>query len=75
MTCVLVEGGNRVMTSFFEENLVNEVAFFVAPFVQGTHLNALGSNNLNPMFNSHLHKSSAFSTFGEDLCFQGSLKW
>lgn len=32
---ILVEGGSRIVTSFFEQNLVNEAFFFVTPWLSG----------------------------------------
>jgi diaminohydroxyphosphoribosylaminopyrimidine deaminase/5-amino-6-(5-phosphoribosylamino)uracil reductase len=39
---LLIEGGGEVLTEAFGKNLVNEVAFFVAPSVMGTVPRALG---------------------------------
>jgi diaminohydroxyphosphoribosylaminopyrimidine deaminase/5-amino-6-(5-phosphoribosylamino)uracil reductase len=39
---VLIEGGGKILTEAFRENLVNEVAFFIAPAVMGTVPRALG---------------------------------
>ena len=38
---LLIEGGGDVMTEAFQRNLVNEVAFFIAPSVMGTLPRAL----------------------------------
>jgi diaminohydroxyphosphoribosylaminopyrimidine deaminase/5-amino-6-(5-phosphoribosylamino)uracil reductase len=43
---VLIEGGGQVLTEAFRHNLVNEVAFFIAPALMGTiprALNELGA--------------------------------
>jgi diaminohydroxyphosphoribosylaminopyrimidine deaminase/5-amino-6-(5-phosphoribosylamino)uracil reductase len=39
---VLIEGGGRVLTEALRKNLVNEIAFFIAPAVMGTVPRALG---------------------------------
>jgi diaminohydroxyphosphoribosylaminopyrimidine deaminase/5-amino-6-(5-phosphoribosylamino)uracil reductase len=39
---VLIEGGGQILTEAFRLNLVNEVAFFIAPAVMGTVPRALG---------------------------------
>ena len=41
ITHVLIEGGGQVLTEAFRANLVNEVAFFIAPAVMGTVSRAL----------------------------------
>jgi diaminohydroxyphosphoribosylaminopyrimidine deaminase/5-amino-6-(5-phosphoribosylamino)uracil reductase len=41
ITHVLIEGGGRVLTEAFRHNLVNEVAFFIAPALMGTAPRAL----------------------------------
>jgi len=38
---LLIEGGGDVLTEALQKNLVNEVAFFIAPSVMGTHPRAL----------------------------------
>ena len=35
ITCVLLEGGGRLLASAFKANLVNEIAFFIAPKIIG----------------------------------------
>jgi len=39
---VLIEGGGQILTEALRKNLVNEVAFFIAPSVMGTLPRALG---------------------------------
>jgi diaminohydroxyphosphoribosylaminopyrimidine deaminase/5-amino-6-(5-phosphoribosylamino)uracil reductase len=39
---LLIEGGGHVLTEALQKNLVNEVAFFIAPSVMGTLPRALG---------------------------------
>ncbi len=38
---LLIEGGGKILTEAFRQNLVNEVAFFIAPAVMGTLPRAL----------------------------------
>ncbi len=40
---LLIEGGGKILTEAFRENLVNEIAFFIAPSVMGTVPRALGA--------------------------------
>lgn len=47
VTCVLLEGGGKLLASAFEANLVDEIAFFIAPkFLGGSSLALLTSNYL-----------------------------
>jgi len=39
---LLIEGGGKILTEAFRQNLVNEVAFFIAPSVMGTLPRVLG---------------------------------
>jgi len=39
---LLIEGGGEILTEALRKNLVNEVAFFIAPTVMGTPTRALG---------------------------------
>ncbi|MEZ5404787.1 MAG: bifunctional diaminohydroxyphosphoribosylaminopyrimidine deaminase/5-amino-6-(5-phosphoribosylamino)uracil reductase RibD [Verrucomicrobiia bacterium] len=45
VTCVLLEGGGRLLASAFEANLVHEIAFFVAPKLIGGKTLALFTNH------------------------------
>jgi diaminohydroxyphosphoribosylaminopyrimidine deaminase/5-amino-6-(5-phosphoribosylamino)uracil reductase len=66
---LLIEGGGDVLTEALQKNLVNEVAFFIAPSVMGTLPRAVKSFD-TPL---RLHDAS-YRAVGPDLLCRGSLE-
>jgi len=63
---LLIEGGEKILTEAFRKNLVNEVAFFIAPAVMGTLPRALGKLS-TPI---HLREVS-YTPVGSDILCRG----
>jgi diaminohydroxyphosphoribosylaminopyrimidine deaminase/5-amino-6-(5-phosphoribosylamino)uracil reductase len=71
ISSVLVEGGSRVLTSFFNEKLVHQVYAYVAPKIIG------GGHSLSPILGSYflrgndecVLKQKEVIMLGEDICF------
>jgi diaminohydroxyphosphoribosylaminopyrimidine deaminase/5-amino-6-(5-phosphoribosylamino)uracil reductase len=65
---LLIEGGGEVLTEALQSNLVNEVAFFIAPSVMGTLPRALKK------LKAPLHlRGVSYQSVGSDLLCRGSL--
>lgn len=70
VTCVLLEGGGKLLASAFEANLVHEIAFFIAPKLIGGKTFALSTQ---AFFGTKGHAIKNFSCekIGSDLLLQG----
>ncbi|MBN2582120.1 MAG: RibD family protein, partial [Planctomycetes bacterium] len=76
MTNLLVEGGSRVLTSFFAADAVDAVAVFVAPKLIGgepTHA-APGPSGLELMSQARAVLRPTYTPIGDDLLVQGILR-
>ena len=71
ISTVLVEGGSRLLTSFFNENLVHQVYTYMAPKIIG------GNNSLSPVLGNYflrgnsecVLKQKEVIVLGQDVCF------
>lgn len=71
ISSVLVEGGSRVLTSFFNESLIHQVYTYVAPKIIG------GASSLSPVLGNYflrgndecVLKQKKVVTLGQDICF------
>ncbi len=64
ISSILVEGGQQIFTQFVQNNLIDELIFFIAPQMWGKGLTAFASNPLNKIRNWRLH---AVKNVAEDL--------
>lgn len=70
ISSVLIEGGSRVLTSFFNEKLIHQVYTYVAPKI-------IGSNSLSPVLGNYflrgndecVLKQKEVIVLGQDICF------
>jgi len=69
VTCILIEGGGRVLGEAFAEKLVSEVCFYVAPLLAGGPHPVVGSGPLEGIEIAH----PEYHAFGEDLRLRGEV--
>jgi diaminohydroxyphosphoribosylaminopyrimidine deaminase/5-amino-6-(5-phosphoribosylamino)uracil reductase len=72
---VLVEGGPRILNSFFAAGLVDRVVVFVAPkIVGGKSKHALGGWGVREMKDAAMLDEVTIRHFGSDVCIEGRVK-
>ncbi|MGL4942604.1 MAG: bifunctional diaminohydroxyphosphoribosylaminopyrimidine deaminase/5-amino-6-(5-phosphoribosylamino)uracil reductase RibD [Thermoguttaceae bacterium] len=73
VTNLLVEGGGRILGSFFDENLIDEVYAFVAPKLIGGAASPtpIAGCGLTEMCNAVTFASSEWLPSGDDILFHG----
>jgi riboflavin biosynthesis pyrimidine reductase len=64
---LLVEGGGRVITSFFAEKLVDRVILGVAPAIMGAGIDAVGDLGVASVAESVRLTNRSVHTAGDDL--------
>lgn len=76
VTSVLVEGGNKLFGSLFDQGLVDKVMAFVSPIIIGGSeaKSAVGGGGVKVMAEAHKLNQVKMSTFGEDILISGYLK-
>ncbi len=76
ITCVLVEGGGRLLGSLFDEGLVDRVVGFVAPVVIGGESapSAVGGVGVGSMWDALRLKNVSVRRFGDDVAVTGAVR-
>jgi GTP cyclohydrolase II len=67
VTSLLVEGGGRVITSFFAEKLVDRVILGIAPTIMGAGIDAVGDLGVASVAESVRLTNRTFHRAGDDL--------
>ncbi len=70
---VLVEGGAGLVTSAFQERLVDRLVVCIAPKVLGTGLEAIGNLDILRLDDAVTFGQARFSTLGQDVIFDGQI--
>jgi len=75
VTSVLVEGGNKLFGSLFDQGLVDKVMAFVSPIIIGGSeaKSAVGGDGVKVMAEAHKLNRVKVSAFGEDILVSGYL--
>ncbi|MBC9783334.1 bifunctional diaminohydroxyphosphoribosylaminopyrimidine deaminase/5-amino-6-(5-phosphoribosylamino)uracil reductase RibD [Heliobacterium chlorum] len=76
LTSLLVEGGAQIHGSFLEQNLVDQVAVFVAPKVVGGDgaSSPVGGRGVSLMKDARLLTKRTFRPIGDDWLLQGTIQ-
>lgn len=72
ITSVLVEGGSKVFTSFFRQDLWNRVSVFTAPILIGTGKEAVGDLGVFELSQAVRFKNVSIKKIGNQVLFEGS---
>ena len=72
---LLIEGGNRVATSFLKAGLVDKYIAFIAPKVLGEGVNAVGDLRIRAISRAITFNRSEMVPNGDDMIFVGYPKW
>ena len=70
ISSVLIEGGGQTLGAAFDQGLVNEVRFYVAPLLLGGPTPAVGGKGFSFPEGAKVHKIS-YRTIGDDLVISG----
>jgi diaminohydroxyphosphoribosylaminopyrimidine deaminase/5-amino-6-(5-phosphoribosylamino)uracil reductase len=75
ITSVLVEGGNKLFGSLFDQHLIDKVMAFISPVIIGGSeaLSAVGGGGVNVMSEAHKLDRVKVITFGDDTLISGYL--
>lgn len=73
VSSVLVEGGSAVITSVFQQRLLDRLIVCLAPKLIGTGIEAVGNLNIRRMDDALQFAHAGFTTLGEDIIFDGRL--
>ena len=74
ITCLLLEGGGGVYTSFLEANLINKFHFFQAPILIGNDgIPMLKNLNINSIDSAYNLKNVTIEKLGNNLHIEGDL--
>jgi len=76
VTSVLVEGGNKLFGSLFDQGLVDKVMAFVSPVIVGGSdaKSAVGGDGAKFMAEAHKLSRVKMTAFGDDILISGYLK-
>jgi GTP cyclohydrolase II len=72
---VLVEGGGRVITSFFAERLVDRLIVAIAPTIMGTGVDAVGDLGVTRVAQGVRLTNRSVHRAGEDLLVAADVAW
>lgn len=75
ITSVLIEGGMRILGEAFDERLVNQICFYVAPLLLGGPKVVIGGNGTDSTANAPRVVNPCYERFGDDLRFTGELEY
>jgi diaminohydroxyphosphoribosylaminopyrimidine deaminase/5-amino-6-(5-phosphoribosylamino)uracil reductase len=68
---LLVEGGERLATSFLREGLVDKYVVIVAPMLVGEGINSIGDLRIRRLRDAVRIERGSFETSGRDMIFSG----
>lgn len=71
ITSVLIEGGMRVLGEAFDQRLVDEVRFYVAPILTGGPTLAVGGRGVGASADAVRIENPTYRRIGDDLCLSG----
>jgi diaminohydroxyphosphoribosylaminopyrimidine deaminase/5-amino-6-(5-phosphoribosylamino)uracil reductase len=71
VTCVLIEGGTRVLGEAFDRRLVDEVCFYLAPLLCGGPGVAVGGRGVNDPVEAPALTQVRYARIGDDLRMSG----
>ena len=75
VTSVLIEGGMRVLGEAFDERLVNQVCFYVAPMLLGGPKLVIGGLGTGSTAEAPRIVNPTYERFGDDLRLMGELEY
>ncbi|MDD5349747.1 MAG: bifunctional diaminohydroxyphosphoribosylaminopyrimidine deaminase/5-amino-6-(5-phosphoribosylamino)uracil reductase RibD [Chthoniobacteraceae bacterium] len=75
VTSVLIEGGMRVLGEAFDERLVNQVCFYVAPLLLGGPVLATGGLGVGSSAEAPRIVNPAYERFGDDVRMTGEVEY
>ncbi len=67
ITSVLVEGGNKIFTSFVKNNLYDDILLFITPKILGKGVSAIGDLGIYDIRKAVKVKVKAVETIGDDI--------
>jgi diaminohydroxyphosphoribosylaminopyrimidine deaminase/5-amino-6-(5-phosphoribosylamino)uracil reductase len=73
ITSVLIEGGGEVLGQAFDQTLVNEARFYVAPLLSGGPKMVIGGNGVSAIEAAPFLKNPSYEKVGGDLCLSGEV--
>jgi riboflavin biosynthesis pyrimidine reductase len=71
---LLVEGGQRVITSFLRSGAVDKIMVFVAPKLMGKGIEAVGDLGIEAMQDVPMMKNFSYRKVGPDILVEAYLK-
>lgn len=71
ITSVLIEGGSRVLGAAFDERLVDEVRFYIAPLFVGGSKAAVGGEGAGAAEDAARILNPSYEKIGNDICVSG----
>lgn len=71
ITSVFVEGGQKVYTSFLNENIVDRISIYTAPIICGNGISAIKDLGVNNISESLGFKKTRFAQINEQTVFHG----
>ena len=75
VTSVLIEGGMRVLGEAFDQQLVDQVCFYVAPLFLGGPKIVIGGEGVGNSADALRIVSPRYERFGDDLRLTGEVEW
>lgn len=72
---VLVEGGEKVFTSFLENNLVDKIMIFIAPILIGGEKTFFSSKKIKKITESIKLTKTSFKKIGKDILINNYVHW
>jgi len=75
VTSVLIEGGMRVLGEAFDERLVDQVCFYVAPLLSGGPKLVTGGLGVGSSAEAPRIVNPRYERFGDDLRMMGEVEY
>ena len=73
ITSILVEGGGELVGNLIDENLVNEVIFFISPQILGGDMVSVKGKGVKNIKNAIKLKNKKITSMGEDILIKGEI--
>ena len=75
LNSILVEGGQKLATSFLEHKLVNKICFFYGNKILGSGMNCLQLSHPLSMVQNIILEKIEITQFDDNVCISGIPKW
>ncbi len=75
VTCVLIEGGMRVLGDALDQRLIDEVCFYIAPILCGGPVLAVGGEGIGSNVEAPEIVAPSYRRIGDDICCSGTLRY